>query len=189
MLAHSLAISTSPPPARKSCANRVGSATLCHWPSQYRQHHYHHTTTTTATSLLDSNSRDESHTLRASSTQQSLRPRGRTTTAAMSQFVGQVFTTTHYPFQTTFFNPIIPSRPVSPTHAHGTMSTPAPTHALSAAWPPPSPSPSWASTNPSTTPVPTAATTSSSPACPSCTPPARRCRRRSTTRTPPGPVA
>lgn len=32
-----------------------------------------------------------------------------------------------------------PSRPASPTLAHGTSSTPAPTPALSAAWPPPSP--------------------------------------------------
>jgi hypothetical protein len=100
-----------------------------------------------------------------------------------------IHTTTHHPLQTTLSNMTRLTRPASPTPAHGTTSTPAPTPAPSAASPPPSPSHSWASTNRSMTPVPTAATMSSAPGSPSCTPPARRCRRRSTTRTPRGPVA
>ena len=93
---------------------------------------------TTATSPLDSNPRDRYHPLRASPTHQSLRPRGQTTTAAMSQFVGQVHTTAHHLLQTHPSNPP-PSRPASPTPAHGTTSTPASTPGPSAAWPPPSP--------------------------------------------------
>ena len=122
-----------------SLANRVGSATLRCWSVQTSRYHYHHAPPSTATSPLDSIPRDKYHTTRVSPTQQFLRPRGQTTIAIMSQFVGQVYTTTHHPLQTTLSNPIVPFRPVSRIHAHGTMLTPAPTHALSAAWPPPSP--------------------------------------------------
>ena len=64
----------------------------------YRHHHLHHNHnhTTTATSRLDSNPGDKNNTLRAPPTQQFLRPRGQTTTAAMSQFVGQVRTYHHF---------------------------------------------------------------------------------------------
>jgi hypothetical protein len=92
----------------------------------------------TATPPLDSILREKSYTSYPLS-QEPLRPRGqRQPPPCLNSLEGYIILPEARPSQKKLSN--IPfTRPVSPTLAHGTSSTPAPTRALSVASPPPSP--------------------------------------------------